>query len=185
MSRPLAGRNAYGSGADGTAEEPDRGRNVTETLCLVRAREFDCGFAVAPVFQPPPDSLLTHSQQKRISQKCFISLLACFYSVLACFFLYSLVFLLYSSPRGAPEAPNERFPEGLQGFGQFRVSPAGRNVFSLLVQQMPPGGAEIAVFPMVWRILVIFGALGRQPCFFLYSLVFFFTRLFFFFTRHE
>ena len=38
MSRPLAGRNAYGSGADGTAEEPDRGRNVTETLCLVRVR---------------------------------------------------------------------------------------------------------------------------------------------------
>ena len=66
------------------------------------------------------------------------------------FFLYSLVFL-YSSPRGAPEAPNERFPKVLQGFGLFRVSPAGRNVFSVLVQQMPPGGAEIAVFPMVLK----------------------------------
>ena len=43
---------------------------------------------------------------------------------------------------------------------------------SLLVQQMPPGGAEIAVFPMVLKGLGYFCCSGPPAMFFLHSLVF-------------
>ena len=59
-----------------------RVRYAESVFFLLRAREFDLRFAVAPLFEPPQDSLLTHSYKKQKSQKCFI--------------LYSLVFILYS-----------------------------------------------------------------------------------------
>ena len=97
-----------------------------------------------------PRILYSLTRNKKEFLRNVLFLYSLVFPLLACF--PTRLFFLYSSPRGAPEAPNERFPKVLQGFGLFRVSPAGRNVFfSLLVQQMPPGGAEIAVFPMVLK----------------------------------
>ena len=70
---------------------------------------------------------LTRNKKEFLRNVLFLYSLVFFFTrlvfpLLACFFLYSC-------PRGAPEAPNERFPKVLQGFGLIRVSPAGRNVF--------------------------------------------------------
>ena len=111
-----------------------------------------------------------------------------FFSLLACFLLYSLVFFLYSSPRGAPETPNERFPKVLQGFGLFRVSPAGRNVFFFTRPADAPWRRRNSCFPYGLEGFGDFRCSWPPAMFFLDSIVsslfacVFFSRLFFLYS---
>ena len=144
----------------------------------LRAREFDLLFGVAPLFEPPQDSLLTHSHKKQKSQKCF-------YSLLACFFLYSLVFF-FTRPREPPQRRQMAvFPRVFNGFGRFGCPQRAAMFFSLLARLRRPGGAQMAVFLRVFKGFDDFWGHEAPAMFFSLLACFFFTRLFFLFTRHE